>query len=62
MTNNIEILAMVVAVNACVLGLGAVALVLLNRAVDRFDRSSQPAQLSAPAAPRHRGQRTTGEG
>lgn len=48
MTSNIDILLMVIAVGACVLGLGAVALFLLNRAVDPFDRSNQPAQLSAP--------------
>lgn len=60
MISNIDILLMVVAVNACVLGVGAVALTFLNRAVDRFDRSNQPAQLSAPqhrgGAPRRRAQ------
>ena len=38
MTNNIEILLMVIAVNACVLGLAGIALWRLNRAVDQFDR------------------------
>jgi hypothetical protein len=38
MTNNIEILLMVIAVNACVLGLACMALYGLNRAVDAFDR------------------------
>jgi hypothetical protein len=38
MTNNIEILLMVIAVNGCVLGLASLALWRLNRAVDAFDR------------------------
>ena len=38
MTNNIEILLMVVAVNACILGLAGIALYRLNKAVDAFDR------------------------
>ncbi len=38
MTNNIEILLMVIAVNACVLGLASLALWRLNKAVDGFDR------------------------
>jgi hypothetical protein len=38
MTNNIEILLMVIAVNGCVLGLASLALFSLNRAVDEFDR------------------------
>jgi hypothetical protein len=38
MTNNIEILLMVIAVNACVLGLASIALYSLNRSVDAFDR------------------------
>ncbi len=38
MTNNIQILLMVIAVNACVLGLACLALYGLNRAVDQFDR------------------------
>ena len=39
MTNNIEILLMVIAVNGCVLGLAGLALWRLQRAVDGFDRS-----------------------
>jgi hypothetical protein len=38
MANNIEILLMVIAVNACVLGLACFALWGLNRSVDAFDR------------------------
>jgi hypothetical protein len=38
MSNNIEILLMVIAVNVCVLGLACIALYSLNRAVDAFDR------------------------
>ena len=38
MTNNIQILLMVIAVNGCVLGLACLALYGLNRAVDAFDR------------------------
>jgi hypothetical protein len=38
MTNNIEILLMVIAVNACLLGLACIALYGLNRSVDGFDR------------------------
>jgi hypothetical protein len=38
MSNNIEILLMVIAVNACVLSLACVALYRLNKAVDEFDR------------------------
>jgi hypothetical protein len=37
MTNNIEILLMVIAVNASVLGLAGLALWRLNRAVDGLD-------------------------
>jgi hypothetical protein len=37
MTNNIEILLMVIAVNASVLGLACMALWRLNRSVDQFD-------------------------
>jgi hypothetical protein len=39
MTNNIQILLMVIAVNGCVLGLAGLALWRLQRAVDGFDRS-----------------------
>jgi hypothetical protein len=49
MANNIEILLMVIAVNACVLGLGGTALYFLNRAVDPFDRTPQWPRLSGPA-------------
>jgi hypothetical protein len=38
MANNIEILLMVIAVNACVLGLAFIALYRLNKAVEEFDR------------------------
>jgi hypothetical protein len=38
MTNNIEILLMVVAVSACVLSVAFIALYRLNKAVDEFDR------------------------
>jgi hypothetical protein len=38
MTDNIEILLMVIAVNAGVLGLACIVLYGLNRAVDGFDR------------------------
>jgi hypothetical protein len=38
MTNSINILLMVLAVNACVLAVACVALYRLNKAVDRFDR------------------------
>jgi hypothetical protein len=38
MTNSVNILLMVLAVNACVLGLAFVALYRLNNAVDQFDR------------------------
>ena len=38
MTNSMNILLMVLAVNACVLGLACVALYRLNKAVDQFDR------------------------
>ncbi len=37
MTNSFEILLMVVAVNACVLGLASVGLYRLNKAVEEFD-------------------------
>ena len=37
MTNNIEILLMVIAINGSVLGLACLALWRLNRAVDGFD-------------------------
>jgi hypothetical protein len=46
MTNNIEILLMVIAVNACVLGLAGTALYFLNRAIDPFDRSQQWPRVS----------------
>jgi hypothetical protein len=53
MTNNLEILLMVVAVNGCVLGLAATALFFLNRAIDGLDRSNERPQLAAPgSAPR----------
>ena len=35
---NINILAMVIAVNVCVLGVAVLALYRLNKAVDQFDR------------------------
>jgi len=38
MTNSINILLMVLAVNACVLAVAFVALYRLNKAVDQFDR------------------------
>ena len=38
MSNSINILLMVLAVNACVLGVALVALYRLNKAVDQFDR------------------------
>jgi hypothetical protein len=38
MTNSMNILLMVLAVNACVLGVAVIALYRLNRAVDQFDR------------------------
>ena len=38
MTNSVNILLMVLAINACVLSVGFVALYRLNRAVDQFDR------------------------
>jgi putative copper export protein len=38
MSNNIEILLMVIAVNVFVLGIAFVALYRLNKAVDQFDR------------------------
>jgi hypothetical protein len=38
MSNNIEILLMVIAVNVCVLGVAFIALYRLNRAADQFDR------------------------
>jgi hypothetical protein len=38
MANNIEILLMVLAVNACVLAVAAFALYGLNKSVDQFDR------------------------
>jgi hypothetical protein len=38
MTNNIEILLMVVAVSGGVLAIAAFALYQLNKAVDQFDR------------------------
>jgi hypothetical protein len=37
MSNNFEILLMVIAINACVLGLASIALYGLNKAVDEFD-------------------------
>ncbi len=38
MTNSMNILLMVLAVNACVLGVAFGALYRLNKAVDQFDR------------------------
>jgi hypothetical protein len=38
MTNSINILLMVLAVNACVLAVAVIALYRLNKAVDQFDR------------------------
>ena len=38
MTNSVNILLMVLAVNACVLSVAFVALYRLNKAVDQFDR------------------------
>ena len=38
MTNSINILLMVLAVNVAVLAVAVIALHRLNRAVDRFDR------------------------
>jgi hypothetical protein len=38
MTNSINILLMVLSINACVLGVAFVALYRLNKAVDQFDR------------------------
>jgi hypothetical protein len=38
MSNSLNILLMVLAVNACVLGVAVTALYRLNRAVDQFDR------------------------
>jgi len=38
MTNSLNILLMVLAVNACVLGVAFVALYRLNKVVDQFDR------------------------
>jgi hypothetical protein len=38
MSNSINILLMVLAVNACVLAVACAALYRLNRAVDQFDR------------------------
>jgi hypothetical protein len=38
MTNSVNILLMVLAVNACALGVAVVALYRLNRVVDQFDR------------------------
>jgi hypothetical protein len=38
MTNSMNILFMVLAVNACVLGIAFIALYRLNKAVDQFDR------------------------
>ena len=38
MSNSINILLMVLAVNACVLGIAVIALYRLNKAVDQFDR------------------------
>jgi hypothetical protein len=37
MTNSIEILLLVIAVNVCVLGIACFALYRLNKAVDQFD-------------------------
>jgi hypothetical protein len=37
MSNSINILMMVLAVNACVLGVAFIALYGLNKSVDRFD-------------------------
>jgi hypothetical protein len=38
MTNSLNILLMVLAVNACVLGIAFAALYGLNKGVDQFDR------------------------
>jgi hypothetical protein len=38
MTNSMNILLMVLAVNACVLGVAFLGLYGLNKAVDQFDR------------------------
>ena len=38
MTNSVNILLMVLAVNACVLTLAVVGLYCLNKAVEQFDR------------------------
>jgi hypothetical protein len=38
MTNSLNILVMVLAVNACVLGVAVTALYRLNKAVEQFDR------------------------
>jgi hypothetical protein len=38
MTNSLNILLMVLAVNACVLGIAFIALYGLNKGVDQFDR------------------------
>ena len=38
MTNSLNILLMVLAVNACVLSVAVVALYRLNKAVEQFDR------------------------
>jgi hypothetical protein len=40
MTNSMNILLMVLAINACVLGVAFVALYRLNKSVDQFDRSA----------------------
>lgn len=37
MTNSLNILLMVLAVNACVLAIAVAALYRLNKAVDKFD-------------------------
>jgi len=38
MTDSMNILLMVLAVNACVLGVAFIALYRLNKSVDQFDR------------------------
>ena len=38
MTNSVNILLMVLAINGCILGAAFVALYRLNKAVDQFDR------------------------
>ena len=46
MTNSMNILLMVLAVNACVLSVAFVALYRLNKSVDQFDRTGAGHGLS----------------